>query len=167
MRQTIFIVFLFFVCEIGCHAATPKLVKINSNGKTVISANLGKGRVEVTIRTREVQVSRTGTIRPDYLPSTCTYAAVCSIVEGLEIAVDGKAIFVPQSVISDMAWIHTAELRLDANMMLLLSEGDASESYFIRIDFDKERVKRMREYVDSSMNNNRLLTDTNYYLVED
>ncbi len=50
-------------------------------------------------------------------------------------------------------------------MMLLLEEGDASESYYEKIDFDRERVKRMRVYADESMAQTELLQDTTYYIV--
>jgi hypothetical protein len=50
-------------------------------------------------------------------------------------------------------------------MMLLLEEGDASESYYVKIEFDRDHVKRKLLFADKSMAQSKLLQDAKYYLV--
>ena len=69
------------------------------------------------------------------------HARICSVVDGLEIGVNGETLFVPRSVFSDRADLNGAEIRPDKDgVVLVLSGGDASESYELRITFDAEHV---------------------------
>jgi hypothetical protein len=63
-----------------------------------------------------------------------------------------------------LADLNTAEIGIGATeTMLTLNGGDASESYFVKITFDAERVKSRRLF--SSIAPNKPLQETTYQLV--
>jgi hypothetical protein len=66
-----------------------------------------------------------------------------SRVERIEIMVGGKQIFVPRSVFLELFDLYNAEIRLGPKKVVLaLDGGDASESYWVKIEFDAKQVKR-------------------------
>ncbi len=145
---------------------TQRASLIASAGESTISASEGNVTVRVKIKTRKVQIGRPDDKRPFYVPSTCTYALTCNVVSDISIAVNGKKIFIPHSLVSDMAMLTAAEIRFEKqNIVLLIDEGDASESYFIKIEFDNKRVKSMNVYADKTMTSDQLLSETTYHLV--
>jgi hypothetical protein len=138
---------------------------IAPNGETVVVASSPKVDVRVQIRTHEVQIGGPSEKRPEVIRSSCTYSRYpCSLVDSIEISVNGKQIFVPRSVFCDLADLNTAEIGIGATeTMLTLNGGDASESYFVKITFDAERVKSRRLF--SSIAPNKPLQETTYQLV--
>ncbi|MEW5950237.1 MAG: hypothetical protein AB1711_12630 [Thermodesulfobacteriota bacterium] len=117
---------------------------VASKGETVVVAKSAKFNVQVKIRTYEVQIGKPSDKRPDVIRSSCTYSKYpCSIVDYIDIIVNDKAILVPRSVFCDLADLNTAEVKIEQKKAILtLTGGDASESYIVKIEFDKERVKR-------------------------
>ncbi len=158
--------FLFLVSILNAETSGKKQVAVS--GETVIAAKSPQFNVRVRIKTLNIEkdVTRKWGKQLPFIPSTCTFSSWCSVVTELDISVNGKQIFVPHSLIADLAIIDTAEIRLEKeNMMLLLEEGDASESYYDKIEFDRDRVKRKLLSADESMAQSELLQDTKYYLV--
>jgi hypothetical protein len=143
------------------HQQTP----IASKGETVIVATSAKLNVRVKILTHEVEIGKPRDKRPDLTRSSCTYSRyLCSIVDGIDIAVSGKPITVPRSVFCDLADLNSAEIRIEQNESILtLTGGDASESYIVKIVFDTERVKR--KTLSSGMTPNEPLQETTYQKV--
>jgi len=74
--------------------------------------------------------------------SACTMSRIpCSVVDGLEIEVAEKPVFVPRSVFADLADVNDAKLVMQKGAyVLLLTGGDASESYIVKIMFNSQRV---------------------------
>jgi hypothetical protein len=138
---------------------------IAPSGETAIVASSPKVNVRVQIRTHEVQIGDPSERRPDVIRSSCTYTRhPCSIVDSIDISVNGKEIFVPRSVFCDLADLNTAEIRIgQTESILTLNGGDASESYFVRIAFDAERVKWRRLF--SSIAPDKPSQETVYRLV--
>ncbi len=135
---------------------------VASKGETVISAKSGKFKVQVRIRTYEMQIGKPGEERPEVIRSSCTYSRYpCSIVDSVEISVNGKVIFVPRSIFCDLADLNTGEIKIgQTESILTLNGGDASESYFVRIEFDAERIKCRRLF--SSIAPDKPLQETVY-----
>jgi hypothetical protein len=146
MRQILkIVVCLQILLAAGLHAATVQQSKpVASKGVTVIAAKSDKLSVRVKIITHEVDIGKPSDKRPEVNRSSCTYSRYpCSIVDGIDISVNGKPLFVPRSVLCDLADLNTAEVRIEQNKSILtLTGGDASESYIVKIEFDKDRIKR-------------------------
>ena len=117
---------------------------IAEKGETVIVAKFAKFNVQVKIRTHEVQIGKPSDRIPDVIRSGCSYSKYpCSIVDYLDIFVNDKRILVPRSVFCDLADLNTGEVKIEPKKgILTLIGGDASASYIVKIEFDKERVKR-------------------------
>lgn len=135
---------------------------IASKGETVVVAKSAKFNAQVKIRTHEVQIGKPSEKRPDVIRSSCTYSRYpCSVVDGIDIFVNGEQIFVPRSVFCDLADLNTAEIKIgQKESILTLHGGDASESYFVKIEFDAQRVKCRRKF--SSMAPDKASQETVY-----
>jgi hypothetical protein len=135
---------------ISClHAETvQKRTPIASNGETVIVSDVAKLNVQVKVMTHEMQIGIPSDKRPDAIRSGCTYSKYpCSIVDYIDVVVNGKPIIVPRSVFCDLSDLNTAEVRIEQKKsILMLTGGDASESYIVKIEFDTERVQHRSKY---------------------
>ena len=153
-------VFCFFLSlELSAKAAQP----IASNGETVLSETLGKFKVRIKIKTHEVSIGKPSDKRPDKLESSCTYSRYpCSVVDIVEISVNGKSLFVPRSAFCSFADLNSIELhqRTRQEFILTLTGGDASESYVGKITFSRERV--IRRNVASNLAPDDVLEETHY-----
>jgi hypothetical protein len=143
------VVCLQILLAAGLHAETVQQQKpVSPNGETVIDAKSAKFNVRVKIVTHQVNVGKPSDERPKVIRSACTYSHYpCSIVDRLEIAVNGKSVPVPCSVLCSVtADLNTAEVKIEQNKAILtLDGGDASESYIVKIEFNKEMVTRLVE----------------------
>lgn len=150
MRQVLSIfVFSVILWSFGAYAGTTQQhTAIASKGKTVIVAKSAKFNVRVIIKTHEVQIGKPSDKRLDVIRSSCTYSRYpCSIVDYIDIDVNGKAIVVPRSVFCDLSDLNAAEVQINrGDAVVTLTGGDASESYMVKIEFDTEHVKRKSEY---------------------
>jgi uncharacterized Fe-S center protein len=126
------------------HAQTVQERKpVAPTGETVIVANSPKFSVRVKIVTHEVDIGKPSDGRPKVIRSRCTYSRYpCSIVDRLNITVNGKSVHVPCSVLCSVtADLNTAEVKIEQNKsILILTGGDASESYIVKIEFNGEMV---------------------------
>jgi hypothetical protein len=115
--------------------------RISSKGETLITSHIGTAQLQVKIRTHEIQ---NGTADNPVMPpdTACTMSRIpCSAVDALELTVAGKSIFVPRSVFADLADVNDAKLVVQKNTCeLLLTGGDASESYIVKVVFNRQRV---------------------------
>ena len=146
MRQILkIVVYLPILLATALYAETVQEKKfVVPNGETVIVAKSAKLNVRVKIITHEVDIGKPSDKRPEVNRSSCTYSRYpCSIVDGIDISVNDKPLFVPRSVFCDLADLINAEVRIEQNKSILtLIGGDASESYIVKIEFDKDRIKR-------------------------
>lgn len=119
--------------------------KVASKGVTDVAAAFGKTQVSVKITTHEVDIGKPSDPRPGKILSSCTYSRVpCSLVDYMEIFVNGKALLMSRSVYADVADVSVASLRQKkkGQFVLTLSGGDASESYSVEVTFDKNEVRQ-------------------------
>jgi hypothetical protein len=121
--------------------------RIVSNGETVIAAKSGTMDVIVTIRQREVQIGTPSNPLPRTNEPGCTYSKFpCSLVDWVGVTVNGKAVEVPRSLFCDLADLVFAGLKLEKKSAeLTLLGGDGGAAYIRKIQFNSERVLRMRE----------------------
>jgi hypothetical protein len=68
-------------------------------------------------------------------------------IKDLNISVNNHPVFVARSVFADLVAPREASLRFAGNRFVLeILGGDASESYFLHIDFDNKEVNRRTYY---------------------
>jgi len=164
----LFVVFaILIICVSESYAETAiKQTTVKSAGETIVAAQFPGLAVQIKIGAHEVTIGKPSDGRPEAIRSNCTYSRYpCSIVDYLDISVNGKPVFVPRSVFSDLADLNTAEIRRDGNgAELTLNGGDASESYTIEILLNKAFIKS-RTLIDGE--SGKTLQKTNYFQVID
>lgn len=134
-------------CLVLLGAARPLLLaqrtNVSANGSTRLRGRAGGSTAEVLISTHEVA---NGTPNSPANPRdlSCTMSRFpCIVVDSLAFMVDGRSLFVPRSLFCDTSDVLTAELKRRGNVWaLLLNGGDASESYSLTVEFDKNSVHR-------------------------
>jgi hypothetical protein len=144
--------------------ASPILVA--SKGETIVSSAAGQSKVQVKIKTHEMQIGKPSDPRPAVIESNCTYSRYpCSIVDRIEITVDGNSLFVPRSAFSDLADLNRAEISVGKDgSTLRLEGGDGSESLIVKIEFDATQVKRRT--VEGGESGGELSEETRYHAVD-
>jgi len=66
----------------------------------------------------------------------------CSVVDRIEIVVNGHALFVPRSLFCVLADLNTAEIDVNKRSSVLrLDGGDAAESFILKIEFDAKHAR--------------------------
>ncbi len=148
-----FLIFLGSMLLVRQGQAVQSPVPVASKGETLITQNSGALRVQVKIRTHEVDIGKPSDARPLVVSSSCTYSRYpCSVVDGLSITVNGSPIFVPRSAFCDLADLNKAEIDEKGNQLsLTLYGGDASESFVLKIDFDADQIKKRILYSATSL----------------
>lgn len=142
-------------------------VKILPKGNTSISTTIKNIKVVVEITTHEIQ---NGT--PSHIDTTatkftsCTNSRVpCSVVDNINLSVNGRKVFVPRSVFCDLADLDRGVLTEGSggkHWALILWAGDAAQAYIVKIDFNRVRVTQRRISLD--IHQRELLEDTKYYI---
>lgn len=139
MKFSILVCLSLFLC--ARLAGQSLTSKINPNGETTVSALVAKVKLVAVFHTSSVEVSN-----DDKVPRfpQCTYSRFpCVLVQQLKLFVNDSEIFVPRSVYADLGDIQSAELSNKNGLFVLtLTGGDASESYIVRIVFDKRLQER-------------------------
>lgn len=138
-------------------------IKVASRGVTDLVATLSKNMISIKISTHEVDIGKSSDAWPQKRLTSCTYSHFpCSLVDYIEISVNGNNIFVPRSVYADVSDVVTASLHQKKNgqFLMIMHCGDASESYTVEIAFDKNSI-RQREF--KSNLNRQILQRTTYF----
>lgn len=131
--------------------------EINQAGKTEVIFNSNNNKIRVLIKS--VKVSTPPSISQFYEKKNV------SIIEMLTISVNGSNIFVPRSVFTDLFEANKASIKEEKKgFVLILSGADGSESYEIRVYFDKQKVSRRTL---SAGENETITQDTHYKLIVD
>ena len=114
------------------------------SGKITLAATLRTAQVSVVIHT--VSIDRSNPLFP--LPRDDDwYPKVVTIVPAMEISVNGQPLFVHRSAFNGLWNPNRAWIRVEKGDFILEIQGaDGAESYFVRIFFDKARVKRFALY---------------------
>ena len=155
MRQIIkIVVCLIILFAAGIHAETVQDKKfVVQNGETLIGAHSEKLNVRVKIVTHTVDIGKPFDEKPKVVHSSCTYTKYpCSIVDAIDITVNGKPFFVPRSTFCDISDLNTAEVKIieENKSILTLIGGHELGSYIVKIEFDKDRIKR-RSLIDPEL----------------
>jgi hypothetical protein len=80
----------------------------------------------------------------------------------IEIFVNEEQLFVPRSVFADLADLAFGEIKLQkAKFVLVLSGGDSSESYIVKVEFSPDQIKR--RIFSSALMPQKPLQETIYY----
>jgi hypothetical protein len=130
---------------LSCYAQS-KIVasqKVASEGVTEIGVVLDKRYIFVKITAHEIDIGKSSDKHPQERSSNCTYSRFpCSVVDHLEISVDGHPLFVARSVYSDLADLTKASLSDNkaGGYELIMNGGDASESYTVKVTFNASLV---------------------------
>jgi hypothetical protein len=135
--------------------------KIAPNGETSISSIARKTTATVSFTTVAVPVSSAGGQTPSY--PQCTGSRVpCSLTERIRITVDGSDVFVPRSAWADLGDISYADLiSSHGSFVIVIRGGDASESYVVRLSFNRRGVLVRRIF--SGEDPRHLLEITRYF----
>jgi len=165
MKRFFVTAFFCFVVSVTCVRADQTSKPVAPQGDTLVFSTTSKLTAKVTITTHEVQIGKPSDGRPDVILSNCTYSKYpCSVVDRLQIVVNGNSLFVPRSAFSDLADLNNAEIEVAKNGWILrLGGGDASETYIVRILFDGTQVKRRT--VSSGTLPNKPMQETIYHRV--
>jgi len=166
--MTIVSVLMALLCLLFANVTVsdPLSIKVASHGQTIISASAKGLTVQVKIDTHEQQIGKSSDPPPRVVDSNCTYSRYpCSIVDQLEIIVNGATIFVPRSSFCDLADLNNAVITFNngGSVQLRLEAGDGAEGTIVTIAFDSNQVRRRT--VASGESAKRLLQDTRYYAV--
>jgi hypothetical protein len=166
MKTACVVAWLFVALTIDVAHADSASATISSQGVTSVAAVAGKVSIRVRIKTHEVQIGKPSDGRPAIIESSCTYSRYpCSVVDGLEIVVNERRLFVPRSVFADLADLNKAEVTAaEKGLTLKLYGGDASEGFILTVEFDSNRIKR--RILSSGMAPDRMLQETKYFVVE-
>jgi hypothetical protein len=106
---------------------------------TTITGNAPGLRVLIVVTTREVKTREL--IGSRFQEGN--FPEITTIVQNITLTVNGKDMFVPRLAFMDLYWVYEAELALTRNSAaLIIHGGDGMESFKVRIEFDKARVKR-------------------------
>jgi hypothetical protein len=135
---------------------------VKSTGETTITAKYTSMIIQVKIGTHEVDIGKPSDGHPDVMRSNCTYSRYpCSIVDYIDISVNGKPLFVPRSVFSDLADLNQAKIHADKDgATLILNGGDASESYIMKVSFNAKNIKS-RTLIDGEFD--EVMQETTYF----
>ena len=153
-----FIFVIFQLTQILVNASSAfasQTASLAANGETIVNASYPTADIRVVIKAHQEKIEKPVDKDRRFIPSACMYSSSCVFIDKIQIYVDKKQIFIPNSLVCNLGNVHTATVRSsEGKMVLLLDQGDASESSFIRIEFDKQRVRKMNIYTDSSMTQN-------------
>jgi hypothetical protein len=165
MKRFFMTAFVCLMVPAICVRAGQLSKPVASQGDTLVFSTIGKLATKVTITTHEVQIGKPSDGRPDVILSNCTYSKYpCSVVDRLQIVVNGNPLFVPRSAFADLADLNNAEIEGSKNgWVLRLGGGDASETYIVRIEFDGAQVTRRT--VSSGTLPNKPMQETIYHRV--
>lgn len=156
------LILALIACEASAMENTFSIV-VAPQGKSELVAKFSSRNIRVTVSTHQVDVGRAGDHNAGAGNLACTQSrSPCSVVDQLSIAINGKSIFIPTSVFSDVADINKMEaMQHGGEFNLMIYGGDASEGYILRIIFDGGRIKQRT--LASSLLPNEILQETTYY----
>jgi hypothetical protein len=138
---------------------------VASRGETLVVSGTDQPKVRVRINTHEMKIGKPSDERPAVIESNCTYSRYpCSLVDRIEITVNGKRVFVPRSAFCDLADLSKAEVSVGKDGSILkLVGGDGADSFIAKIEFDATHVRRRT--VEGGESGGQLSEETTYHAV--
>lgn len=148
-----------------CASTVQASTRVAESGETRVAATSRKLKVQVQLKTHEVQINQPNGGKLAGIEMNCTYSRFpCSIVDMVQITVNNHPLYVPRSAFCDLADLNTAEVQAnEKESILTLRGGDASEAYIVKIEFDETHVERRT--LSSEMSPDQPLQQTIYYVV--
>jgi hypothetical protein len=143
--QNFLCIFLFSALTCSATPISNSRMLVASQGVTDVTATFGKTQVSVKITTHELETESSSNERSKIVFSSCTHSRIpCSLVDYVEISINGNTLFVARSVYADLADVGEARLHRSKSGMYVLTlvGGDASESYTVEITFNGSLVKQ-------------------------
>ena len=165
MKNILLILFCCIYPFFALHAnAAEKIVRIDPKGITVLFAKAGKSQIKIKIKTHIIDIGSETDKRPEITRSNCTYTKFpCSVVNCIDIFVNGESIVTYDSIFTDIADLNTAKILIDkSKYFLILETGDISNGTIVKIEFNEFRVKG--RIVESRRLRSRL-EETKYYAI--
>lgn len=134
-------------------------------GTTESTVRIKAATIVIRVVTEEKRIGKSFVSHEDR-KSSCTFSRFpCSLVNRLNISVDGRNIFVPRSVFADLSDLSRASLTENEGVFTLkIAAGDASEAYTAVIKFNSKRV--MERSVTDPTNTDEVLQQTKYFEVK-
>jgi hypothetical protein len=168
MKATRLLVFFGMALAMDVAHAAGEAVAVVSQGETIVASASRCIKIQVRIKTHEVQIGKSSDARPAVIESNCTYSKYpCSIVDQLEIIVNGTALFVPRSAFCSLADLNKAEVKAGKKEWILRLDGgdggDGAESFIAKIEFDATQVQRRTPAGGASAD--QLTEETRYHTV--
>ncbi len=142
--------------------------KIIQSGETTLVANSKNLKVRVNIKTHTVDIGKfdpNGAFVKHADNQSCSYTRYpCSVVNNIEIIVNGKQLLFPTSIFCDLADLNEGKVFIEKKKMVLMLEGgDASTGYIIKLEFDQDHIRRKMVYADPSLSRDVLLEEVTYH----
>ncbi len=132
---------------------------IGRSGVTAIDVGSRGQTASITVRT--IPLTKSDAM----FPATWTWSDQIVAIQQLTISINGEMVFVPSSVYVDLVEPKEMLVSFDKGTFILEIHGaDASESYFVRIYFDRRSVKRRMVY--SSLDPRKPTQDSRYFPTE-
>jgi hypothetical protein len=125
-------------------------------GETALTAKTDKYNVRVIITAKRETTKKQQNNRPTLNKMSCKYD-YC-----IDIIVNDSQIIVPNSVYCDLVELNRGKVFIEGQQMFLLADGGDAISYYVKIDFDRERVIRRTRYSSSAMLSSDVTQITNY-----
>jgi hypothetical protein len=161
--QTLTLLVLVLMAPMASAKGQDASIVVAKQGESELLAKFGSGSIRATIRAHQVEISQGEGQKLLAGNLACTQSrSPCSVVDQLSIAVNGKSLFVPVSLFSDVADVNKMEVAEHGGEFdLMIYGGDASEGYVLKIIFDGGRIKQ--RILISPLMPGEPLEETTYY----
>lgn len=143
MNSIIFKFLLIFIIVAACHARAFSATRVTPDATIKLEKVFNNNNISVFIATHSIDIGKPSDGRPNRLSSSCTYSRYpCVLVDGIDVHINNRLIFIPRSAYYDLSDIYSAEITYRNGLYaLILSGGDASESYEVEIILNNSAVK--------------------------
>jgi hypothetical protein len=132
---------------------------IAKSGRTTVTRIFETKAVKVSIDTIRLNNGSGAFPKEEWLAGI----KAVTLIQRLEISLDGESVFIPRSVFADLLNPGRASVEFsNRNFVLSITGADSAESYFMRVYFDTAKVKRRMLY--SALTPDKPAEDTQYRL---
>lgn len=117
------------------------------NGSTVLELKSQTLDLVTEIKTHEIQISSSDDKTGMKTPYCTGSRTPCLLTDEMKISINNNPVFVRPSILCELPDLNTAEVVMqNRKPSLILTGGDASEAYKVKIDFDATGVQRVIEW---------------------
>ena len=139
--KSLFVFAVYAAITVPLHASSLAQAKVSPSGLSELEATLASHNVEVRLWTKEVEIGKSG-FPPEVSQNSCTYSRIpCSLVEAIQLKIDGTSIFVPRSIFADLSDLADVQMKATLRGFVITADGgDASAAYSVKIETEFGRV---------------------------